>query len=63
MANGLSIVEISTEKPNLEDVFIKLINQPVKKETLSDILEAMPEEKETASDNADADTDKEKEEK
>lgn len=63
MANGLSIVEISTEKPNLEDVFIKLINQPVKKETLSDILEAMPEEKETVSDNTDADTDKEKEEK
>lgn len=49
--NKLQLLEIFTEKPNLEDVFIKLINQPVQKASLHDILNEMISEKEAA-DNA-----------
>lgn len=59
IAKGFSIIEISTEKPNLEDVFIKLINQPVKKETLSDILESISDESDKTSDNESANNEKE----
>ncbi|MBO5382786.1 MAG: ABC transporter, partial [Ruminococcus sp.] len=59
IAKGFSIIEISTEKPNLEDVFIKLINQPVKKETLSDILESISDESDKTSDNDSANNEKE----
>ena len=59
IAKGFSIIEISTEKPNLEDVFIKLINQPVKKETLSDILESISNESDKTSDNDSANNEKE----
>ncbi len=50
--NKLQLLEIFTEKPNLEDVFIKLINQPVQKASLHDILNEMISEKEAAADNA-----------
>jgi len=59
IAKDFSIIEISTEKPNLEDVFIKLINQPVKKETLSDILESISDESDKTSDNDSANNEKE----
>lgn len=59
IAKGFSIIEISTEKPNLEDVFIKLINQPVKKATLSDILESISDESDKTSDNDSANNEKE----
>lgn len=39
--NKLQLLEIYTEKPNLEDVFVKLINQPVQKASLHDILNEM----------------------
>ncbi len=39
IANKLQILEIYTEKPNLEDVFIKLANQPTKKSSLADLAE------------------------
>lgn len=51
--NKLQLLEIFTEKPNLEDVFIKLINQPVQKASLHDILsEMISENKSEATDDA-----------
>ncbi|MBE6855904.1 MAG: ABC transporter ATP-binding protein [Ruminococcus sp.] len=41
ISNNLQIVEIFTEKPNLEDVFIKLVNQPAKKASLQDLVDEM----------------------
>lgn len=43
VAKGFTLIEVSTEKADLEEIFIKLINQPVKKETLEDMLNAMPD--------------------
>lgn len=41
LANKLQLQEIYTEKPNLEDIFIKLINQPAKKSSLRDLVDEM----------------------
>ena len=50
IAHKYSISEIFTEKPNLEDVFVQLINQPSKKESLRDMLEEMKQEEENPHD-------------
>lgn len=50
IAQKHSISEIFTEKPNLEDVFVQLINQPSKKESLRDMLEEMKQEEENPHD-------------
>ena len=42
--SGISILEIYTEKPDLESVFIELINRPVKKSGLEQLLEETPDE-------------------
>jgi len=55
IGNGISILEIYTDKPNLESVFIELINRPVKKSGLQELLDETPD--------VSADTTKEKEEK
>jgi ABC-2 type transport system ATP-binding protein len=39
IANNLQILEIHTEKPNLEEVFIKLVNAPSKRTTLKEIVD------------------------
>jgi ABC-2 type transport system ATP-binding protein len=39
IANNLQILEIHTEKPNLEEVFIKLVNSPSKRTTLKEIVD------------------------
>ena len=61
VANNLSIVEIYTEKPNLENIFIQLINQPAKRGTLQDLVDEMnaesPDTDPDASENASADDD------
>ena len=41
--NGISILEMFTDKPNLENVFIELINRPVKKSGLEELLAEMPD--------------------
>lgn len=42
---GVQILEIYTDKPNLESIFIELINRPVQKTSLADLLdEIVPEE-------------------
>lgn len=59
--NHVRIMEIYTDKPNLENVFIELINRPVQKTKLTDLLdEIVPEEKSSASSGND-ETDGEKE--
>lgn len=45
ISNKITIREIFTEKPNLEDVFIKIVNQPTNRSSLRDILEEMDSEK------------------
>lgn len=59
--NHVRIMEIYTDKPNLEDVFIELINRPVQKTKLTDLLdEIVPKEKSSASsENDEADGEKE----
>ena len=48
--NKVSIMEIYTDKPNLENVFIELINRPVKKTSLMDLVdEIVPETSENSS--------------
>lgn len=59
--NHVRIMEIYTDKPNLEKVFIELINRPIQKTKLADLLdEIVPEEKSSASSEND-ETDGEKE--
>lgn len=43
---GVKIMEIYTDKPNLENVFIELINRPVQKTSLSDLVDEIISEKE-----------------
>ncbi len=57
IANKLQLLEIFTEKPNLEDVFVKIVNQPTKRASLSDIVAEL--EAEDAVDPADISEDKE----
>ena len=47
--SGISILEMYTDKPNLEKVFIELINRPVKKSGLEELLEETPDESEGTS--------------
>ena len=47
--SGISILEMYTDKPNLEKVFIELINRPVKKSGLEELLEETPDESEGSS--------------
>lgn len=54
LKNHVSIMEIYTDKPNLESVFIELINRPVKKTSLMDLVdEIVPETNETENDKND----------
>ena len=57
--NGIRISEIYTDKPNLENVFLELINRPAKKTSLKDFVDEIVAEtsEPTAADETD-DTDK-----
>jgi ABC-2 type transport system ATP-binding protein len=54
LKNNVNILEIYTERPNLENVFIELINRPVQKQSLQELLAEMeseaPEEDDTTED-------------
>lgn len=53
--NKVSIMEIYADKPNLENVFIELINRPVKKTSLMDLVdEIVPENPENTDDMNDS---------
>ena len=62
LKNGISIIEIYTDKPNLENVFIELINRPVKKSRLQELLDETPDESEGTEDDDAEDDETEKEE-
>lgn len=47
LQHGLEVLEISAEKKNLEQVFVKLVNQPAKRSSLQDLLNEMDAEAET----------------
>ena len=49
--NGISILEIYADKPDLEKVFIELINRPAKKSGLEELLAETPAVSEASSDN------------
>ncbi len=49
--NHVSIMEIYADKPNLENVFIELINRPVKKTSLSDLIDEIVPENDGSGDN------------
>ena len=46
--NSVRILEIYTDKPDLEKVFVELINKPVKKNGLSDLLDEIAPAEESA---------------
>ena len=43
LKNGVSIIEVFAERPNLENVFIELINRPAKKSGLQELLDETPD--------------------
>lgn len=50
LKSSVNILEMYTDKPNLENVFIELINRPVKKNGLQELLDEMPDESENTPD-------------
>ena len=60
--NKVTILEIYTDKPNLEKVFIELINRPVQKNSLKELLEEMTPAGYTEEDSDSEDANEEKEE-
>lgn len=44
LQHGMEVLEISTEKQNLEQVFVKLVNQKTKHSSLEDLLQEMDDE-------------------
>ena len=60
--NGVSILEIYADKPNLESVFIELINRPVKKSGLEELLEETPDESGEAEGESDENSEEKEEE-
>ena len=60
--NGVSILEIYADKPNLESVFIELINRPAKKSGLEELLEETPDESGGTEDESDENEEEKEEE-
>ena len=57
LQHQLEVLEVTTEKKNLEQVFVNLVNQPAKRAGLKDLLaemEAEDSEAETAAKTDDA---------
>ncbi|MBR4627099.1 MAG: ABC transporter ATP-binding protein [Ruminococcus sp.] len=62
LKNGLTILEIFTDRPNLENVFIELINRPVQKSSLKELLDEITPTEDSADDETDDPADDSKEE-
>ena len=60
--NGISILEIYADKPNLESVFIELINRPVKKSGLEELLAETPDESGDSAEDESGENEEKKEE-
>ena len=56
LQNGLEVLEVTTEKKDLEQVFVKLVNQPKKRASLQDLLDEMDAEAEAMRNTDDAET-------
>lgn len=56
LQHGLEVLEVSAGKKNLEQVFVKLVNQPAKRSSLQDLIDEMDEEADDA-ENATEDAD------
>ena len=62
LKNNVSILEVYSDKPDLEKVFVELINRPVQKKSLKDLLEEIvPENSDKEADTASEDTDEKEE--
>ena len=59
LKNQLSILEIYTDKPSLEKVFTELINRPVQKKSLAELMDEVIPENSSADDSDDAQEEKE----
>ncbi len=54
LKNNVSILEVYSDKPDLEKVFVELINRPVQKASLQELLEAVvPEDKSQEAEDTD----------
>lgn len=60
--SGITLLEIYTEKPNLEKVFIELINRPIKRSGIEDLLDELDNKNSAGEDTADESENDEKEE-
>lgn len=60
LQHGLEVLEVSAEKKNLEQVFVKLVNQPTKRASLQDLLNEMDAEAEAENTAAASEPDSEK---
>lgn len=60
LQHGLEVLEVSAEKKNLEQVFVKLVNQPTKRAILQDLLNEMDAEAEAENTAAASEPDSEK---
>lgn len=58
LQHGLEVLEVTTEKKDLEQVFVKLVNQPDKRTSLKDLLDEMDAEAAGQEKTASAETDK-----
>ena len=56
LQHGLEVLEISTEKKNLEQVFVKLVNQPEKRTSQKDLLDEMADEEAAETNGAEEET-------
>jgi len=53
--NNIAIREIFTEKPNLEDVFVKIVNQNTSRSSLKDLIDEINAEDNSSAESADSD--------
>lgn len=59
VSKNIPIIEIYAEKPDLEEVFVKLVNQPTKRNTLKEMIEEMQKENPESENTVNIEKDKE----
>lgn len=61
LKNQVTVLEIYTDKPNLEKVFTELINRPVQKKSMDELLNEIVPEKTDSAENEDAESEEKEE--
>ncbi|HOC32599.1 MAG TPA: ATP-binding cassette domain-containing protein [Ruminococcus flavefaciens] len=61
LKNQVTVLEIYTDKPNLEKVFTELINRPVQKKSMDELLNEIVPEKTDSTENEDAESEEKEE--